>query len=242
MAIDNPMSALNTQTKLEESSAVPFGGLLLALLSAVTGGSLPVQLLETLRAKDEQHRVSVFIDTLGEEINRLDAKVAEILEKLSPVEQEQAALVIIGLITDATRKAAAIRSEERIKRIAAILAHGLAALEAEEVDQIDEMMRVAMDLTDYEVDCLSKLVGMEGSIVKVHGRISRYDAHQQWESSDFKSKNDPEVEGAFAKLESYGLVWRIPSQNNMNVMADIMNGYALLPKGLRFVELITTQK
>lgn len=95
-----------------------------------------------------------------------------------------------------------------------------------------------MELTDQEVDYLRKLVEMEGGVVRAGGRINRYEAHQRWEASQLKQQNSPEVEGAFSKLESYGLVWRLPSQNNMNVMADIMNGYGLLPKGLRFTDLI----
>lgn len=97
-----------------------------------------------------------------------------------------------------------------------------------------------MELTDHDVEYLRQLFVMHGDAVRQHGRITRYHAHQLWESSNLGNKNDPEVEGSFAKLESYGLVWKLPSQNNMNVMVDIMNGYGLLAKGLRFVDLITT--
>jgi hypothetical protein len=144
----------------------------------------------------------------------------------------------LDLLADGLDKATATRSEERIKLIATILVHGLIGLKDGEEDEIDEMMRIAMELTDRDVDYLGALVGMEGAIVKTLGRVNRYEAFQRWEASEFKQKNDPEVEGCFSKLESYGLVWRLPSQNNMNVMADIMNGYGLLPKGLRFTELI----
>jgi hypothetical protein len=238
MTIDDPVAALKKRFEFEDASAIPFIQLLLSLLSTVAG-ELPIGVLTTLGAKDERHRVTVMLDTLGEEIRRLDANVNTILDGQSPDEQERTARVVVGLVTDGVRKASATRSEERVKRIATILAHGLAALKIAEADEIDEMMRIAMELTDRDVDYLFQLVQMEGSIVRTHGRINRYEAFQRWENSDLKRMNSPEVEGTYAKLESYGLVWRLPSQNNMNVMADIMNGYALLAKGLRFVDLIT---
>jgi hypothetical protein len=238
MTIDDPVTALKKRFEFEDASAVPFVQLLLSLLSTVAG-ELPIGLLETLRAKDEQHRITVMLDTLSEEIRRLNANVNTILDGRSPDEQERTARVVVGLVTDGIRKASATRSEERVKRIATILAHGLAALKTEEADEIDEMMRIAMELTERDVDYLRQLVHMEGSIVRTDGRINRYEAYQRWESSDLKRVNSPDVEGTYAKLESYGLVWRLPSQNNMNVMADIMNQYGLLAKGLRFVDLIS---
>ena len=52
---------------------------------------------------------------------------------------------------------------------------------------------------------------------------------------------DPELDSVFSKLESYGLVTRLAPPNNQNIMADIQNRYALLPKGLRFVDLIKSR-
>jgi hypothetical protein len=237
MAIDDPEAALKRRFEFEDASSVPFVGLLLSLLTAAAG-SLPIGLLETLRAKDDQHRVTVMLETLSEEIQRLNANVSALLNGQTPAEQERTAHTIIVLVTDGIRKASATRSEQRVKRIATILAHGLAALKTQEADEIDEMMRIAMELTDHDIDYLRRLVLMEGEIVRTQGRINRYVAFQRWGSSDLKRRNDPEVEGTYAKLEGYGLVWRLPSQNNMNVMADIMNGYGLPAKGLRFVDLI----
>lgn len=45
------------------------------------------------------------------------------------------------------------------------------------------------------------------------------------------------LDSVFSKLESYGLVARIPPPNNLNITADFQNRYARLSKGLRFVEL-----
>jgi hypothetical protein len=42
----------------------------------------------------------------------------------------------------------------------------------------------------------------------------------------------------FSKLESYGLVARIPPPNNLNISADFQNRYVLLKKGARFATLI----
>lgn len=248
MAIDDPISALKRQLEFEELSATPYVGnlstvlsMLLSLLKADPVSVHAIGAIEKLRAKDEQHRLAVLLETFEQEFARLNADVEAMLVKFSPAERERTAATMIGLIADASRKAAATRSDERVKRIATILAHGLAALRINEADEIDEMMRIAMELTDTDVDYLGKLVQLEGSIVKTDGRITRYEALRRWEQSAWGNRNDPEVEGIFAKLEGYGLVWRLPSPNNMNTMADIMNQYSLLAKGLRFVELIDAQ-
>lgn len=65
--------------------------------------------------------------------------------------------------------------------------------------------------------------------------------HQAWEGGFWKNNTDPSTDSVFGKLESYGLCSRIPPPNNLNIMADFQNRYALLQKGLRFVTLVQQQ-
>lgn len=59
-----------------------------------------------------------------------------------------------------------------------------------------------------------------------------------WERGPWGNKIDPEIDSIFSKLESYGLVARIPPPNNLNISADFQNRYVLLKKGERFSKLI----
>jgi hypothetical protein len=100
------------------------------------------------------------------------------------------------------------------------------------------MMRVAMELGDTDVRYLRELVRVEGEQVRRQGRIARHSAHTMWEHGFWGTRLASDIDSAFSKLESYGLVSRIPPPNNLNIMADFQNRYALLIKGLRFVDLI----
>jgi hypothetical protein len=59
----------------------------------------------------------------------------------------------------------------------------------------------------------------------------------RWEQGFWGTRIIPEIDSVFSKLESYGLVARIPPPNNLNIMADYQNRYVLLKKGVRFVTL-----
>ena len=142
------------------------------------------------------------------------------------------------LVLDAVRKAANTRAVERVKRIGLILANGTIEPTLTDGDEIEEMMRVAMELGDGDVRYLSELVRIEGEQVMNLGRLTRYAAYTMWEQGFWGASVDSEIDSTFSKLESYGLVARIPPPNNLNITADFQNRYVLLRKGLRFAELV----
>ena len=106
---------------------------------------------------------------------------------------------------------------------------------------LEEMMRVAMEVSDRDIVYLRELVKIEGSQLANRDHIPRYDAHTAWINGFWGDRVVPEVDSVFQKLESYGLVTRTAPPNNQNIMADIQNRYVLLPKGLRFVNLIKSR-
>jgi len=59
-----------------------------------------------------------------------------------------------------------------------------------------------------------------------------------WVNGRWGENRNPEIDSVCSKLESFGLVTSVPGNNTLNVMADVQNRYVLLPKGLRFAELI----
>src|ERR1700693_2925496 len=61
-------------------------------------------------------------------------------------------------------------------------------------------------------------------------------AYDHWESGFWGTQPNPDLDSAFSKLESYGLVPRTGPPNNLNIFTDFQNWFALLPKGLRFAE------
>jgi hypothetical protein len=241
MAIDDPLDALQKQLELEESSSSSIGKILIEALEASPKGlfidAIIRALAEAGRA-DDRHKTKVLIDTLVGEVRRLGSEVDKLRSKLSPMEFNARTEAASRLLLDAFRKAMVTRAVERVKRIATILANGIVDPRSLDEDEIEEMMRVATELTDQDVDYLRELVLIEGNIVRLRGRIERYQAHMQWEQGPWGTKVEGQIDSVFSKLESCGLVSRIPPPNNLNIGADFQNRYVLLSKGLRFTELI----
>jgi hypothetical protein len=106
-----------------------------------------------------------------------------------------------------------------------------------DADEVEELMRVAMELSDRDIEPLRELVRIEGDAVRAQSRIPGYDPHIRWGQGSWGTRVVPELESVFCKLESYGHVSRIPPPNNLDIMADYQNRYVLLRKDTRFVDL-----
>lgn len=241
MAIDDhPFDALEKQFELEESSASPVTKLLLRLCSMVSWMwpfDKAFAFLKDRAGADSAHKTGVMLEACMNEVRKHDAELSAMRSALSLSAAEEREEATAALVVDATRKAINTRSPERIKRIGVILANGLVQ-QTLHPDHVEEMMRVAMELSDPDIDYLGELVRIEGDIVASQGRISRYDAHTKWEHGRWGTNVNPELDSVFSKLASYGLVVPIPPPNNLNITADFQNRYALLPKGLHFYTLI----
>jgi hypothetical protein len=177
------------------------------------------------------------MDTLLSELRRVSKEVEELRNKIPPMEFKVRTESASKLLLNASRKAMVTRAIERVKRIGIILANGIVEPHPIDEDEIEEMMRIATELTDQDVGYLRDLVVIEGDLVKVNGRIERHTAHTQWERGPWGAQIDSQIDSVFGKLQSYGLVSRIPPPNNLNIGADFQNRYVLLGKGLRFAEL-----
>jgi hypothetical protein len=240
-ADDRPYDALQRQYELEDASVSPVTRLLVKLLAKVP---LPAPFDKLFRAIKEHHgeesmeRVVLLLETIKEELRRVTDMAETMYAAMPPEEVESRADAVRELLLDGARKAEATRSQDRIRRIGKILASTMVTPGAIDAENVEEMMRIAMNLTDQDVDHLKELVKVMGGLVATKGRIDRNSAHTLWEHGSWGKRIDPTLDSVFSKLESYGLVSRIPPPNNLNIMADFQNRYALLKKGLMFTEMI----
>ena len=240
-ADDHPFDALEHQFDLEDASVSHVNKAILSVAS-----SLPLlwpidkavlKIREHL-GSDSLDRIRIMLETCMNEIRRQDDEINRLRECMSADEAERRVETSKELLLDAARKAEATRSKERVQRIGIILAHTAVEPKPIDADEIEEMMRVAMELSDRDTEFLCELVRIEGVTVAAQGRMTRNSAHTMWERGFWGTRVDPEIDSIFSKLESYGLVARIPPPNNLNIGADFQNRYVLLKKGLRFVDLV----
>jgi len=241
---DNPISSLQHQFKMEDLSTSP-----LAEMVANIVGKLPLpepfkkaaDFLAGHLQKQSEERVHLLLQTVadetvkcGVELDRLKKSVDENSERTKPE-------VMAELLMDATRKAQSTRAKDRVQRIGLILFNAIAEPKLADSDEVEEMMRVAMEISDRDIYFLKELVKIEGNLLDGRDHVPRYDAHTAWINGFWGDRVVPEVDSVFQKLESYGLVTRLAPPNNMNIMADIQNRYVLLPKGMRFVNLVRSR-
>jgi hypothetical protein len=240
---DNPIKAVKRQFEIEALGTSPVTERIAELASSVPLPPILGQIIGGLKkylADDTAAKDRLLMETIAEEV----VKHAEALEGMKATITEQQPRLsteeMIPLFVDAMRKAESTRAEERVRRIGLIFANAVFEKQTDS-DEIEELMRVATELGERDVEFLAELVRIEGGIVRNQGRIERYSAHTIWEQGSWGNRVDPELDSVFSKLESYGLVTRLAPPNNLNIMADMQNRYALLPKGARFVDLIKSR-
>jgi len=240
-ADDHPFDALKHQFQMEDLSVSPVGKMVLDIFSYVQPFWPFDKIAEGLKehlAADSLERIRLMLETCMNEVRKHDDEIRRLREALTAEESQGRVEVLRELLLDAARKAESTRAKDRVKRIGLILANAAVESKPTDADEVEEMMRVAMELSDRDIMYLRELMKIQGSMHQTQDHIPRYAAHTSWELGFWTTRIDPEIDSVFSKLESYGLVARIPPPNNLNIMADFQNRYVLLKKGMRFVSLI----
>ncbi len=238
---DHPFDALEQQFQMEDLSVSPVTEVVLKLASLMPltwPFNKAIEFLKGHLAADSLERIRIMLKTCMNEVRKYENEIKQLRDSKSAEESQAREEVSRELLLDAARKAESTRAKERVKRIGLILANAVVESKPTDADEVEEMMRVAMELSDRDIDFLRELMKIEGSMLQTQDHISRYDAHTRWEQGFWGTRIIPEIDSVFSKLESYGLVARIPPPNNLNIMADFQNRYVLLKKGARFVLLI----
>lgn len=240
MAVDDPLGALDQQFANEERSKDPVLSRLATLAALLP---LPLQADKLLQfvigrlGEDRYEKIELMLKAIRDELQRHEKQLRKIAEgteqEKKPRFEQWLALALDGL-----SKAERTRAHERVERIGKIVANSLVASDLPSADAVEEMMRVAMDLSDVDVQLLNELVRIEGELLDQTGRAPRYQAWESWPRGNWGSTPNGDVESVFNKLESFGLVSRLAPPNNLNILADYQNRYSLLRKGLEFIKFV----
>jgi len=238
---DHPFDALEKQFQMEDLSVSPVGRALLAIAEKLPLDWPLDKAVESLKnhlAGDSLERMRLMLETCMNEVRKYDAEIRQLRERITNAEWQLREETLRGLVLDAARKAESTRAAERVKRIGLILANAAIELNPTDGDEVEEMMRVAMELSDRDIEFLRDLIKIQGSLLQTQQHVPRFQAYKSWEYGPWGKKIDTQIDSVFSKLESYGLVARIAPPNNLNISADFQNRYVLLKKGARFAALI----
>ncbi len=256
MAIDDPLDAAEQQVAAEVRASSPLARYIPAI--AVLSGFIPsgmfgmdfvtngLKSAGLYVSKLQADRRQCLMGTLAEELRRIRAK----LEQLDEAHQRFCREEWGPLVIDGIQKAEQTISQDRIRRIAAILGHALEAGPAKPAATAEEMMRIAMLLSVDDVLILRTLHDGQIATYNPHqGRVSREEVNDFWQLTNpaNRSYGEPEhktlqqfpagkLHGICAKLQSLGLVAQV-ERNTFKLGPDVVP-YGILSNAVEFVEYI----
>lgn len=153
-----------------------------------------------------------------------------------------------SLVLDALQKAERTRAEDRIARMGRILASSARNGPVMTADEVEELLRISMDLDDTDVRVLGALVeGQRALISEASGVVSPGQANKYWqraarveeatrrsELAEQVGVSDGALLSSCAKLQAYGLLVQVERDESKLRRGATL--YAILPRAVRFVD------
>lgn len=171
-----------------------------------------------------------------DEVRKHAAELQFLRETVSAEEVARREAALKDLMLDASRKAEATRSLERVRRIGMILA--TSAIESKSIneDEVEEMMRVAMSLSDADVLILKAAIQLFDQETTAKSEARNSISARAWMAVGHQTGGiaGDELASIGAKLQSFGLASRIQG------MTGDTDSFAILPRGRRFIAYIGT--
>jgi hypothetical protein len=234
MNIDDPIKAAEALIASDERQASPVAEAIANFLSSIgaPGADKVAGFLDKRRAENRDLLLAVVRD----EIQRVKVRFEDLSEEHLRFIQTD----FVELVTDGLRKAENIRATARIIRIGKILGSVAEIGPAVAMDESEELMRIAMDLSDLDVAVLREIHRVQGRYLKDNqsGRVNRESANEAWRDSPprVNGVSEGDIQGCCAMLQSFGLVARV-ERNDFKLGPNEIP-YALLRRGAVFIEFI----
>jgi hypothetical protein len=236
MAIDDPISAVQKQLEIEQIERSRVTEALAKLVAEVIPGA------GILRNFMEEHRVQnweLLLKVLLQEIKALRERVDELDETHRLFLREQ----FYSLLIDGLRRAENLPAKERVKRIALILANAAKVGPSQPFDSTEELMRVAMELSDLEVEYLRQLNEFHpfpfdepgGGLTTVE------EANRNWADRhpSLGGVDNSDYQSIALKLQSFGLIEAV--ERRPVIVGPDITPYRMLKKGAAFVRFIQSE-
>jgi hypothetical protein len=235
---DDELSAIEFLNESEERSRSPvwkFAKDAIALISAILPpagmflGAIENR-LDRREASNRAELVSAVVERVRKNAVALDDLIAK-----SEAHARFFAEEFPDLVVEAARRAETVRSKERIQRFAAILAHALEVGPKDGADYVEEMLRIAAELSDWDVKVLDSALNEFPRHKESRREAESVIAARAWIRMNSGASGD-ELASIGAKLQSFGLMTRIEGQTGD------MSSYRVLERGKRFIEYIRSAK
>jgi hypothetical protein len=234
MNIDDPIRAAEAQVAADERQSSAINALMVRLAAAIhiKYADKIAAVLDSRRAENRQY----LFDVLLEEFKKSEAKINEIAATHRRFLEGE----YLDLVMDGFRKAENIRAKKRIARLGQILASVAEIGPDVPLDGAEELMRIAVNLSDLDVAVLREIHRAQGKFLKDNqaGRVNRESANEAWHNSPprIDKVSEGDIQSCCATLQSFGLIARVERSEFKLGPNEIP--YALLRRGAVFVEFI----
>jgi hypothetical protein len=248
MTIDRPIEQAEMLVAGDRRQATPRGLMTAAralsellTVAGPTGEVISAMLSRALDFSDRQEEENqrYLLSVAIEELKYLQLQVGQLKDEQKEFLNTEG----IGLLAEAAKRASETRDRDRIRRIAAVFAHGVENAGAVAIPEAEEFMRLAVLLSDTDVLVLREFVrrqaGLEERARKL-GRTLREEANWAWRENKpvFDGLSEGDLQSACSRLQAFGLVVRVDRIDTALGVNEIP--YALVRLGEHFAEYITS--
>jgi hypothetical protein len=240
---DDELSGIEFLNESEERSRSPVWKFakdaIAAMSTLVPPAGMFLGAIENALDRHEASNRAELLSALVERVQKHSAVLDELIGKSEPHDHFFTDK-FPGLVVEAARRADTVRSKERIRRFAAILAHSLEVGPRDGADYVEEMLRIANDLSDWDVQVLDSawnefLVQRQDTpihLIRANRMESDVDVAARVWVKMHSSVPSGELPSIGAKLQSFGLMSRIEGKTGEE------NSFQVLERGRRFIEYI----
>jgi hypothetical protein len=252
MPADDPITALQALNASDDRQGLPVPDIANDFLRGLRL-FYPVTAVPAVAVEGALHWVSrrkhanrdELVGVLAEEM-KYRGKQIEHLVEASEEHRRFMADEMPGLLLDGLRKAETARAKGRVAHLARILAHTAEAGPRTGADYAEEMMRIALELSERDVATLREIARHDARPAAGETRPVRGSEMQRWYSIDWYKLgfSEHEVESICGKLFGLGLLAPLLSAENRppySTSSVPVNAYELLHKGRDLLTYINSQ-
>ena len=152
---DHPFDALEKQLRMESLSVSPATKIVrefISLMPLKWPFDRVAKLITGYLAADSVARIRLMLETCMSEVRKHEDEIRRLRDAATEEESRAREEALRDLVLDAAHKAESTRAKDRVRRIGLILANAVVEAKQTEADEVEEMMRVAMELSDHDIE------------------------------------------------------------------------------------------
>ncbi len=237
MAIDDEIEAARRQIDYDRGSPAPkvVIGVLDGLVSVGVTPLKPAAFLMKKVFEQREDNTAYLLEATISKLQRLEKQLKELSDEHRHFIEEQ----FPRLLLEAVSKAERTGSKQRIDRLSLIVVHTVVQGPSADIEEVDEMLRLTVDLSDEDIDVLAMIYSVQGDELRRTGFLPEPNlANNTWR--DLQAKHplfkSSRIHSICAKLQSLGVVTQVERIVTTLDLTSIP--YAVLEKGAHYLEAI----